>query len=478
MTRSTTRQFVIVANRLPVRQVPNEDGTMSWETSPGGLVSALAPAMASESADMCWVGWAGVDAEGIEQPFISDGIKLVPVPLTPEEIEAHYDGMSNGTLWPLFHDKIGPVEFHRTWFDGYLRANRRFADAVAEQAEQGATVWVHDYQLMLVPQLLRAARPDLRIGFFLHIPFPPGELFMQLPWRHRLAEGVLGADLIGFQTPYGAANFKRLATRLELAALDGSHHLKVGDRLAHVDSFPIGIDVARSEALARSPEVGEASRDLRAHLGRPQTIILGVDRLDYTKGIDMRLRAFKELLAEGRLDANQVTMVQVAEPSRDKVDAYVTMRARIEHLVSEINGDFGRVGFPVIHYIHQTQDFETIMALYRAADVMLVTPFRDGMNLVAKEYVASRFDDDGVLILSEFAGAAHQLSEAVIVNPHDIDGLKNAIVLAIEMPEADKRRRMSAMRASVTANDVNQWTRQFLKALSDEVQHDSAASPT
>ena len=462
--------LVVVANRLPFRRVDAGDGS-AWSTSPGGLVSALAPALA-DTEQVAWVGWAGeVGGDAGEQVTV-DGMILNIVPISDEDKRLHYDGMANGTLWPLYHDKIEPPEFHRSWYDGYRRVNERFADACAAVAPEGSVVWVHDYQLQLVPGLLREGRPDLRIGYFLHIPFPPPELFRQLPWRRPLTEGILGADLIGFQTPNDAHNFIRLARQLGVAdgggerADDDGPTLIVDDgRPVQVLPFPIGIDTDRYADGARDHSVTEATRDLRARMGQPHVVLLGVDRLDYTKGIDVRLRAFSELLAEGRLHPSQVTMVQVAEPSRDAVDAYQTLRARVEHLVSQINGDYGRVGFPVVHYVHQTQGPDELLALYRAADVMLVTPFRDGMNLVAKEYVATRYDESGVLVLSEFAGAAAELSDALLVNPYDIEGLKNAIVEAVTMTPDETRKRMSALRHAVAANAATAWAERFLAAI-------------
>ena len=463
MNSPSSDQLVIVANRLPIQRVESEDGQLGWATSPGGLVSALTPVM-SDYQDVSWVGWAGNEGFVSAEPFHADGMELVPVPINAEELTNHYDGMCNGTLWPLYHDKAGPVEFHRTWYDGYHKVNRRFAEAAAQAAKPGAMVWVHDYQLQLVPGMLRDLRPDLLIGFFIHTPFPPPELFIQLPWRESLAAGLLGSDLLGFHTPNGAENFKRMAAALGLAS-EGPDRMKTGTRTIDVAAFPIGIDDDRYESAARSHTTSDASRDLRARLGQPQTVLLGVDRLDYTKGIDVRLRAFSELLAEDRLHASQVTMVQVAEPSRDRVNAYIDLRARVERLVGEINGDFGRVGFPVVHYIHQTQDFDSLMSLYRAADVLLVTPFSDGMNLVAKEYVASRYDETGVLVLSQFAGAAHQLTDALIVNPYDIEGVKLAIARAVEMTAEEKRDRMRSLRQSVSADNVSVWARSFINRL-------------
>ena len=470
---SDRSSVVVVANRLPVQRLDAVDGgEPTWATSPGGLVSALAPALA-ESERINWVGWAGDLDDGSGEPFVVDGMTLHPIAISAEDKRLHYDGMSNGTLWPLYHDKISPPAFHRSWYLGYRRVNERFAEAAAKVAPQNSLVWVHDYQLQLVPGLLRELRPDLRIGFFLHIPFPPAELFMQLPWRSALTEGILGSDLVGFQTPHGVGNFARLAVDLDLASrlvppqglATGFATLKYDDRQVEVRSFPIGIDAERYDEGARSHDVTEATRDLRASMGQPHVVLLGVDRLDYTKGIDVRLRAFSELLAEGRLHPSQVTMVQVAEPSRDDVEAYIALRGQVEQLVSQINGDYGRVGYPVVHYVHQSQDHEALLSLYRAADVMLVTPFRDGMNLVAKEYVATRYDESGVLVLSEFAGAAHLMPSAVLVNPYDIEGLKNAIADAVAMGPDEVRKRMRDLRESVAANDAASWAESFIDLL-------------
>lgn len=458
-----TADLVVVANRLPVSRNVLDDADTEWTTSPGGLVSAMAPVLADRKR-FAWVGWPGTPGEPME-PFTHDGMRLIPVHLNDEEYELHYEGMSNGTLWPLYHDKIEPAEFHRTWFDAYREVNRRFANLTAETAAENATVWVHDYQLQLVPGMLRAARPDLTIGFFLHIPFPPGELFRQIPWREHLTTGLLGADLLGFQTTEGAQNFARLAASLNLATRISSDTLGRNGRQIRVKSFPIGIDADRYAEGANRPEITQRAAAVRERLGNPRAILLGVDRLDYTKGIDVRLRAFKELLMEEKFLPTEVKLIQVAQPSRDGVDAYVQLRERVQGLVGEINGDFARVGVSPVHYIYQSRDFDELMSLYRSADVMMVTPFCDGMNLVAKEYVATRHDDTGVLVLSEFAGAVKELTDAVIVNPYDIDGVKAALVKAVEMDSEEARRRMSAMRALVTANHASRWAESFLDDL-------------
>lgn len=450
--------LVVVANRLPVRMVRGSEGNQ-WVTSPGGLVSALAPTLAA-SKQGCWVGWTGSAAVGVE-PFEHEGLRLVPVPLSRPEIELFYEGFSNGTLWPLYHDAIAAPEFHRSWWDAYVTINRRFAEKVASVAAEGATVWVHDYQLQLVPGMLREVRPDLRIAFFLHIPFPARELFLRLPWRRQIAEGLLGADLIGFQTTVTAHNFRYVVPRVTDATVTGRVVQHRG-RLIQVGTYPIGIDVERYSTAAASPATEERVSKLRELLGNPEKVLLGIDRLDYTKGIEVRLRAFRELLEDGRIDGSRTVLVQIAEPSRSNVLGYEDIRNEVERLVGDINGTFASFGHQVVHYLHQAAPFEEVVALYRLADVMLVTPLRDGMNLVAKEYVASRVDGTGTLVLSEFAGASHELSRAVLVNPYDVDGLKGAIETALHAPVVEQRRRMRALTLAVRRNSARHWAETFL----------------
>ncbi|SMD22755.1 alpha,alpha-trehalose-phosphate synthase (UDP-forming) [Lentzea albidocapillata] len=463
-------EFVVVANRLPVDLERLPDGTERWKHSPGGLVSALEPFLRSHSG--AWVGWPGV-ADTEVPPFEDDGLLLHPVELSAKEVEDYYEGFSNGTLWPLYHDVVAQPAFHRHWWNAYVKVNQRFADATAKVAAQGATVWVQDYQLQLVPAMLRDQRPDLKIGFFLHIPFPPVELFMQLPWRTEIIRGLLGADLVGFHRPGGAQNFLWLARRL--VGLEPSRGtvgvrtrpgvVQVGDRTVRVGAFPISIDSAGLDAVARRKDTQARARQIREDLGNPKRILLGVDRLDYTKGIDVRIRALYELIADGRVDPEDVGMIQLATPSRERVDHYKTMRQDIEQSVGRINGEFGRVGKPVVHYLHQSVDREELVAFMSAADVMVVTPVRDGMNLVCKEYVACRYDLGGALVLSEFAGAAAELTSAFLVNPHDLDGVKNALQAALDIDPAEGRRRMRALRRQVLTHDVDRWARSFLEAL-------------
>jgi len=476
VTTNGSAELVIVANRLPVDRVARPDGSTSWRVSPGGLVTALEPIMRANEGH--WVGWPGGTDTDL-QPFEHDGMTLDPVALSAEEIERFYEGFSNATIWPLYHDLVAKPEFHREWWDSYVEVNRRFAQRAAERAAENATVWVQDYQLQLVPQLLRELRPDLRIGFFLHIPFPPAELFQQLPWRRQLLEGLLGADLVGFQLPGGAANFVRLVrqrvghkTHRDLVYLpDG--------RTVRAEAFPISIDYEGFEKLARSEPVHARAASIRKALGDPKTIFLGVDRLDYTKGIYARLRAFAELVRDGAVDVDDSVFVQVATPSREKVEEYRVLRDEIDRLVGHINGDLGRIGRPAISYMHASYPREEMAALYHAADVMVVTPYRDGMNLVAKEYVACRYDEDGALVLSEFAGAAAELRQAWQVNPYDLNGMKAALLEAAQADPRDRQRRMRAMRKTVKRADVAAWAKAFLDEL-DEVRppHGKRLKPT
>jgi trehalose 6-phosphate synthase len=454
--------LVIVANRLPVDRVVNPDGSVDWRRSPGGLVTAIEPVMRAN--DGAWIGWSGGTDPDLE-PFVEDGLGLVPVALTEQEIREFYEGFSNATLWPLYHDVVAKPEFHREWWDSYVRVNRRFAEKAADIAAEGATVWVHDYQMQLVPAMLRELRADLRIGFFLHIPFPPAELFQQLPWRRQLLEGLLGADVVGFQRPGAAQNFVRLVRqRVGHKTHRDMVYLPEG-RTVQAGSFPISIDVAGLEEQARSEPVQQRAKEIREQLGNPRQVLLGVDRLDYTKGIYARLRGYSELIAEGHIDVEDTVFVQVATPSRERVEQYRVLRDDIDRLVGRINGDLGKIGRPAISYLHSSFPREEMAALYRAADVMVVTPLRDGMNLVAKEYVACRYDGDGALVLSEFAGAADELRQAFLINPYDINGMKSSILEALHASPRERGKRMRAMRKTVAEHDVKDWANGFLEVL-------------
>ena len=483
--------LIVVANRLPASQVLLPDGEVEWQPSPGGLVTALEPVM--RRTDGAWLGWSGSVGPAPE-PFDANGVHLVAVELSAEDVELFYEGFANGTLWPLYHDVIAPPAFHRRWWEAYRTVNERFATATAAQAAPGATVWVHDYQLQLVPAMLRLQRPDLRIGFFNHIPFPGYEIFAQLPWRRQIVEGLLGADVVGFQRQADVTNFLRACRRAagartsggvvrvsqrqpgpgraDQGPLEAGSGVSATSRRVRVAAFPISIDTAGFGELARREDVRARSVQIRAELGNPQVLLLGVDRLDYTKGILHRLRAYEELLNAGRLGPPGAVLVQVATPSRERVLQYQALREEVEGVVGRINGEHATLGQPAVHYLHHSYPREEMAALYLAADVMLVTPLRDGMNLVAKEYVACRHDELGALVLSEFTGSADELGAAFLVNPHDVEQMKETIMRAVQVPPRESRRRMRSLRKRVRIFDVDRWASDFLGALrADEHGH-------
>ena len=473
--------FVVVANRLPVAPTTEPDGSTTWEASPGGLVTALTPVLLENEG--AWVGWAGT-REGDDAPpeeIVTDnGLHLYPVELSEYDYENFYEGFSNGTLWPLHHSLIVPPKYDTEWWESFREVNHRYAIEAANQASEGAIVWVQDYQLMLVPGILRQLRPDVTIGFFLHIPFPPPEIFRQIPWREELVRGLLGSDLIGFHLDSFANNFLELCANVSGSGLphtglpaklkvEGRSSVRVATatvtapdgRPVRVASFPISID---SPSVMKMAE-GANPEQIREDLGNPKHMLLGVDRLDYTKGIHERLESFEELLESGAIDPAETVLVQVATPSRERVDDYRRMRIKVEQTVGRINGLYGSLGKPVIHYLHRNLPFQTLIDLYTAADVMVVTPLRDGMNLVAKEYVACHADYRGALVLSEFTGAADELDGAFLCNPHDIESVKRAIMAATNGSKDDLQDRMKKMYEQVRDHDVHLWADSFLSEL-------------
>jgi trehalose 6-phosphate synthase/phosphatase len=457
-------RLVLVSNRLPVTVRPSPSG-LDVQRSVGGLATALR--QPHERTGGLWVGWPGPtgdldDAVRDELERRLAGLGTVPVHLTAEEVALYYGAFSNGVLWPLFHYVTGVLPLRLEGWAEYRAANERFADAVAARYRPGDRIWVHDYQLMLVPALLRRRLPEARIGFFLHIPFPSSEVFGTLPARRELLEGLLGADLVGFHTEGYRRHFaSSVHALLGIPAPEGRIRHPGGETALGV--FPIGIDAAEFAARADTPEVAAQARRLRGDEGI--RLLVGIDRLDYTKGIPRRLLAFEDFLTRWPDWLGRVRLVQVAVPSRTDVHAYGAFRQEVDALVGRINGAFGTPHWMPVHYIFRSLSEDEISALYVAADAMLVTPVRDGMNLVAKEFVASRGDGDGVLVLSEFAGAAAQMREAVSVNPYDLAGTAEAYHRALTMPERERRARMAALRDSVFGYDVHRWVKTFLAEL-------------
>ncbi len=456
-------RLLIVSNRLPVT-VRLAEGKVAVERSSGGLATGMKGP--HDRLGGLWIGWPGAldalpdDARSEADRRLAE-LRLFPVPLTAEEITRYYEGYSNTVLWPLFHYAIARLPHEVRDFEVYEAVNARFAEAVASRYEPGDLIWVHDYQLMLVPQKLRELIPDALIGFFLHIPFPSSEIFRLLPQREELLAGLLGADLIGFHTATFMRHFASSVLRLAGAPTEVDR-IRWRGREVRLGVFPMGIDAARFSERAVSPEVKVL---VDAHRAGGEQLLVGIDRLDYTKGISRRLVAFERLLQRHPDLREKVRLVQVAVPSRENVEAYRELREEVDAMVGRIHGEFATPSWSPVHYLYRSLPQDEIVALYRAADAVLVTPLRDGMNLVAKEFVASRPDEDGVLVLSEFAGAAAELSEALFVNPYDIERTAAALHRALTMPSDERRTRMEILRHRVMTYDVHWWARSFVSRL-------------
>jgi trehalose 6-phosphate synthase/phosphatase len=462
---STPGRLLIVSNRLPVSAALS-DGAVRLAAADGGLATGLRPW--HQSSNGLWIGWPG-DVSGFSAPQraqLDDELQrggIAPVHLTSDHVDRYYHGFANRVLWPLFHYLIDRVPLNAAGWDAYRAANEAFAAVVMREYRPGDAIWVHDYQLMLLPGLLRQRLPDARIGFFLHIPFPASEVFRVLPWRREILQGVLGADLLGFHTRPYVRYFSNAVERI-LGLATEAESVSVNGRAIRLGAYPMGIDAARFAQLARDPEVQAAAATIRSEAGDRQ-IVLGVDRLDYTKGIPRRLEAIEHLLTQQPGLADSVRFIQVAVPSRGEVDQYQKFKRLVEEAVGRINGARSTIRSTPVHYVHRSVSETQLVALYCAADVMLVTPLRDGMNLVAKEYVATRVNDDGVLVLSEFAGAAAELDSALIVNPYDIESVAATIQRALTLPADERRARMARLRRRVHAYDVHAWTRDFVEHL-------------
>ncbi|MEO6788092.1 MAG: bifunctional alpha,alpha-trehalose-phosphate synthase (UDP-forming)/trehalose-phosphatase [Chthoniobacteraceae bacterium] len=465
-------RYLIVSNRLPVTVVPEGDG-FQFKRSMGGLATAMAGLQGGE--DMLWIGWPGDTAalskeavERLDREMLATG--TVPVHLSAAEVESFYEGFSNGVLWPLFHYMVDRVntDAWRDW-EAYQTVNKKFAEVIVSHWREGDRIWIHDYQLMLVPALVRAGLPKACIGFFLHIPFPSLEVFRTLPWRREVIEGLLGADVIGFHTYGYQRHFASCLLRLvglDLAVDTFHWH----GRDVRLGTFPISIDTADFVERAGRVETDEAVAKLVAR-SPDVKLLLGVDRLDYSKGLPRRFLAIERLLEIDPSLAGRFRMVQVAVPSRTNVESYAQFRRQLDELVGRINGRFSTTDWAPIQYLFRALPGDELVALYRAADVMVVTPLRDGMNLVAKEYVACRVNTDGVLVLSELAGAAWELGEALQVNPYDVHQTALELQRAILMSPDEQRRRMHLLRQRVIEWDVRAWVRSFESAMNDAAAH-------
>jgi trehalose 6-phosphate synthase/phosphatase len=460
----TAGRLLIASNRLPfTAKVVRGQAQMS--AASGGLAVGLQPW--HQASGGLWIGWPGPGASDPEDAAVlaraCEQRRIVPVHLSEDHVRRYYNGFANRVLWPLFHYQVDRVPVDPAGWDAYRDVNDRFADAIASAYRDGDSIWVHDYQLMLVPAMLRARLPAAKIGFFLHIPFPSSEVFRTLPWRHEILDGLLGADLLGFHTFAYLRHF--VASLLHVEGVESDVDcVRVAHRQVRLGVFPMGIDAPGFAEAAQDPEVCDEVAKIRREAGSRQ-IILGVDRLDYTKGIPRRLLSIERLLERRPELRDEIRYIQVAVPSREDVDTYQKFRRLVEQTVGRINGGCGTLCSTPVHYLHRSVSRSQLVALYAAADVMLVTPLRDGMNLVAKEFVASRIHDDGVLVLSEFAGAASELCGAVMVNPYDVDAVADAIERALRMSVGERRARMRRLRARVHDYDVHTWATSFITQL-------------
>jgi trehalose 6-phosphate synthase/phosphatase len=444
-----------------------DEGEVILSQSPGGLVSSMRNVHARSGSR--WIGWTGDpgrpgEAARAQIAQALEARRLVGVELSAGEVSRYYDGFSNGVLWPVFHYLIERIKGDVTadW-NAYRQVNERFAAVIADAWQPGDAIWVHDYQLLLVPGLVRRRLPEAVIGFFLHIPFPAADVFRILPAREPILRGLLGADLVGFHTAEYAHHFRYAATQL-LGAEDHGDEVVFEDRRIRVGAFPIGIDVESFTSLAGQDEIAALTERWRTSM-HGRRIVLGVDRLDYTKGIRRRLLAIERLFERWPTWREKLQFVQLAVPTRERTDEYIEYRRQVHELIGRINGRFGSPGWTPIHFVHRGFGPQDLVAMFRAADVMVVTPLRDGMNLVAKEYCASRIDDRGVLVLSELAGAAAELREALLVNPYDIDATAAAIRRGLEMSQVEQRVRMTALRGTIAGSDVHAWAERFLAEL-------------
>jgi trehalose 6-phosphate synthase/phosphatase len=464
-------RLVIVSNRLPI--VIGRVDLGEWQVQPGsgGLVTALAPILRDRAG--LWIGWPGtvedVDLDGLVAIGSQDaGYMFKPVLLTTEEVDQYYFGFSNEIIWPLFHDMHSRCNFDPAYWNMYQAVNRKFTQVIAQNTGMNDYIWVHDYHLMLVAKELRGMGLEHKIGFFLHIPFPPLDIYMKLPWRSQILEALLEYDLVGFQTRRDRNNFIQCAEALikdiHYDARRQVSTITVPNREIKVGIFPISIDFKEFARQAAAKSVKGRASQLYEAIPNCQ-IILGVDRLDYSKGIPEKLRAFRNALERFDDLHGNVSLVQIVVPSREDIPEYQGLKADIEGFVSEINGKFTQSGWIPIHYMFRSLDWIELLAYYRAAEIALVTPLKDGMNLVAKEYCGAKVDRNGVLILSEFAGAATQLRRSsLLVNPYDIEGTANAIHRAYNMSTDERRLRMRRLRTSIAKRDIFWWLDFFLRA--------------
>jgi trehalose 6-phosphate synthase/phosphatase len=469
-------RLLIVSNRLPVTVV-REGGSLRFQESVGGLTSGLRAYMDNLKSsrlqksqyDCAWVGWPGVTIdESLRDSLrskLSSEFQAHPVFLSEKSMDKFYHGFSNKTIWPLFHYFTSHVQYDEDFWAQYRQVNETFCDTITQIARPGDLIWIHDYHLMLLPKLIRERVPDVSLGFFLHIPFPSFEVFRLLPsrWRREILEGLLGSDLIGFHTYDYTHYFLRCVQRI-LGFENNMGQIIAGDHIVRADIFPMGIDFQKFKGAAISPEVEIEKEDLKT-LFAGRKIIISIDRLDYTKGIINRLQGFELFLKKNPQWHGKVVLVLVVVPSRTEVEYYQQMKRQIDEIVGKINGRCGSMNWAPIHYHYKFLPFNLLVALYSVSDVALVTPLRDGMNLIAKEYIATKADGKGVLILSEMAGASKEAGETIVINPNDIEEIADALKAALEMPEDEQIKCNRAIQARLKRHDVIRWADDFIQSL-------------
>lgn len=462
----------IVSNRLPIKITRQKD-KFSMIPSSGGLATGLKSLNDTHNLD--WIGWPGIiiknDAERAVAEELLTRKKLNPLWIEKEEYDLFYKGFSNKVIWPLFHYFGRFAEYEKKYWDAYIKVNQKFCDRVVERYQEGNIIWIHDYHLMLLPQMIRKKIPDAKIGFFLHIPFPHYEMYRELPWRKEIVEGLSGADLVGFHTRQYANYFMHAASRI-LNTEIAENKYTFQNRKVQVEAYPMGIDAKKFFNQTSNPNVKNVA-DAFTDEFKNQKIVLSVDRLDYTKGIMQRLEAVYDFLSKNRKWHEKISFINLIVPSRTSVDKYQTKKQEIDEVVGRINGRFGTPFWTPIKYFFRSLDFDRLCALYNIADVGLVTPFRDGMNLVSKEYVMSKSDKPGVLILSEFAGATNQLKYALTINPNQKSQIVAALEKALEMSDDEKIERMKKMQEVIMKNDVNDWAEKFIKAMKSVIKQNS-----
>ncbi len=466
---------IIISNRLPL-QLEIDNNSINTIPSVGGLATGMKSVHSSN--DSVWIGWSGLIEEQLDQKkrnLVEKALQkhqCIGVPLTASEIDGFYYGFSNNTLWPLFHYFMEYTEFDKESWEIYQQVNQKFADVIIDNLGENDTIWVHDYQLVLLPEMIRKKKPNVTIGFFLHIPFPSYEVFRTIPCREELLRGLLGADLIGFHTYDYERHFLSSAQRI-LGLETNFNNVHIDTRIVKVDSFPMGIDYDKFHNAAtihdkkERKDQTEIQQKIDEHLanGDRTKLILSIDRLDYTKGIANRLRAFEYFLDKYPQFRGKARLVMLAVPSRANVPQYQLLKNEIDQLVGRINGKFSEVSWTPIWYFYRSMPFENLIDLYTSSEVALLTPIRDGMNLVAKEYIASRVDQKGVLILSEMTGASKEMSEALIINPNNFEEIADTLKFALEMPEEEQIKRNKALQKRLKRYNVEKWANDFMDAL-------------